>query len=84
MRQARSKSNPFESIAACFFMNRFVLFLYKLEFKTKIKKRYILVLRAAMKMANIDAVFDFQFTDPKYSDGVSKFITSFFGHFIVN
>ena len=83
MRQARSKSNPFESIAACFFMNRFVLFLFKLQFKTKIKN-YILVLRAAMKMANIDAVFDFQFTDPKYSDGVSKFITSFFSHFIVN
>lgn len=49
MRQARSKSNPFESISACFFQNR-----------------------AAMKMANIDAVFDFQFTEPKYPDGRSK------------
>lgn len=24
-----------------------------------------------MKMANIDAVFDFQFTDPKHPDGVN-------------
>ena len=28
--------------------------------------------RAAMKMANIDAVFDFMFTSPKNSDGVSE------------
>jgi hypothetical protein len=25
-----------------------------------------------MKMANLDAVFDFMFTDPKNADGVSK------------
>lgn len=29
--------------------------------------------RAAMKMANIDAVFDFMFTNPKDRDGVSFF-----------
>ncbi len=32
-----------------------------------------------MKMANIDAVFDFMFTDPKNFDGVTKnikFLTS--------
>lgn len=51
LRQARSRSNPFESIAACFFQNR-----------------------AAMKMANIDAVFDFMFTDPKNSYGVCLLI----------
>jgi len=28
--------------------------------------------RAAMKMANMDAVFGFMFTDPKDSDGVSQ------------
>ncbi len=27
--------------------------------------------RAAMKMANLDAVFDFMFTDPRNEDGVS-------------
>ena len=27
--------------------------------------------RAAMKMANMDAVFDFMFTDPRNEDGVS-------------
>jgi cap1 methyltransferase len=47
LRQARSRANPFESIAACFFQNR-----------------------AAMKMANIDAVFNFMFTDPKHPNGV--------------
>lgn len=31
--------------------------------------------RAAMKMANIDAVFDYNFTYPKTSDGVSMYIT---------
>jgi hypothetical protein len=30
--------------------------------------------RAAMKMANLDAVFDFMFTDPKYADGVNVFL----------
>jgi cap1 methyltransferase len=49
MLNARSRANPFESIAACFFQNR-----------------------AAMKMANIDAVFNFMFTDPKdYKTGVN-------------
>ncbi len=27
-----------------------------------------------MKMANLDAVFDFMFTDPKYADGVNVFL----------
>ena len=30
----------------------------------------MVVFRAAMKMANIDAVLDFMFTNPRHSDGV--------------
>ncbi len=41
LRKARTRSNPFETIRGCFFLNR-----------------------AAMKMANMDAVFDFMFTNP--------------------
>ena len=49
MMNARSRSNPYESIGSVFFQNR-----------------------AALKMANIDAVFNFMFTDPVDSyDGVS-------------
>ena len=32
--------------------------------------------RAAMKMANMDAVFDFMFTDPRNEDGVRFFFLS--------
>jgi hypothetical protein len=28
-----------------------------------------------MKMANIDAVFNFMFTDPKFENGVNIFLT---------
>jgi hypothetical protein len=35
--------------------------------------------RAAMKMANMDAVFDFMFTDPTNEDGVSYFFLQKFG-----
>lgn len=49
MRNARSRSNPFERLGSQFFQNR-----------------------AALKMANIDAVFDFMFTDPQRADGVKK------------
>jgi len=48
MRRARTRSNPYETIAKVFFQNR-----------------------AAMKMANIDAVLDFMFTSPKTEDGKS-------------
>lgn len=42
LRRARSRSNPYETIASVIFLNR-----------------------AAVKMANMDAVFDFIFTKPK-------------------
>lgn len=44
MHQARTRSNPFETIRSAFFLNR-----------------------AAMKMANLDAVLDFMFSDPSKS-----------------
>ena len=44
--KARTRSNPFETIRAGFFLNR-----------------------AAMKMANMDAVFDFMFTRPVDEQG---------------
>ena len=34
------------------------------------------ILRAAMKMANIDAVTEYMFTKPTYEDGVSKIVTT--------
>ena len=72
MRNARYRSNPYEAINNRFFQNRY-LFLHIL-FK---KNRFFIInfsnkYRAAMKMANLDAVFDFMFTDPKNADGVSK------------
>ena len=45
LRNARTRSNPFETIRGVFFLNR-----------------------AAMKMANLDAVFDFMFSEPKSPD----------------
>lgn len=41
LRQARTRSNPYETIRGGIFLNR-----------------------AAMKMANMDSVFDFAFTSP--------------------
>ncbi|XP_033102913.1 cap-specific mRNA (nucleoside-2'-O-)-methyltransferase 1-like [Anneissia japonica] len=46
MRQARTRSNPYETIRGGIFLNR-----------------------AAMKMANMDKVFDFMFTDPRKPSG---------------
>lgn len=46
MRNARTRSNPFETINNAIFLNR-----------------------AAVKMANLDALFDFMFTNPKDEDG---------------
>lgn len=46
MRNARTRSNPFETIGSAIFLNR-----------------------AAVKMANMDAIFDFMFTNPKHIDG---------------
>ena len=46
MRNARTRSNPYETIGSVFFLNR-----------------------AAVKMANMDAVFDFMFTNPKNQNG---------------
>ncbi|RWS08274.1 cap-specific mRNA (nucleoside-2'-O-)-methyltransferase 1-like protein [Dinothrombium tinctorium] len=48
LRNARSMSNPFETINKSIFQNR-----------------------AALKMANLDAVCDFMFTDPKDENGIS-------------
>jgi len=48
LRNARTKSNPFETIRGGIFQNR-----------------------AAMKMANMDSVFDFMFSDPKDPEGVT-------------
>ncbi|KFM76234.1 Cap-specific mRNA (nucleoside-2'-O-)-methyltransferase 1, partial [Stegodyphus mimosarum] len=48
MRKARTRSNPFETIRGCIFLNR-----------------------AAMKMANMDAAFDFMFSNPKDKNGRS-------------
>ena len=36
-----------------------------------------------MKMANMDAVLDFMFTNPKYADGVSLFLMSYQNIFVV-
>lgn len=46
MRNARTRSNPFETIGSGIFLNR-----------------------AAVKMANMDALFDFMFTEPVDEDG---------------
>lgn len=46
MRNARTRSNPFETIANSIFLNR-----------------------GAVKMANMDALFDFMFTNPTDDDG---------------
>lgn len=46
MRNARTRSNPFETIGSAIFMNR-----------------------AAVKMANMDSMFDFMFTSPKDEEG---------------
>lgn len=46
LRNARFRSNPYETIGAVIFLNR-----------------------AAVKMANIDALFDFMFTEPKTQTG---------------
>ncbi|CAG4971708.1 unnamed protein product [Colias eurytheme] len=46
LRNARFRSNPYETIGSVIFLNR-----------------------AAVKMANIDAVFDFMFTNPKKQNG---------------
>lgn len=46
MRNARTRSNSFETIGSAFFLNR-----------------------AAVKMANMDALFDFMFTNPVDEDG---------------
>lgn len=47
MRNARTRSNPFETIGSAIFLNR-----------------------AAVKMANMDALFDFMFTNPVDEDGM--------------
>lgn len=48
MRNARTRSNPFETINNAIFLNR-----------------------AAVKMANMDALFDFMFTNPKDMNGTN-------------
>ena len=37
-----------------------------------------------MKMANIDAVFDFMFTNPKNLDGVSVYNNIIYSHYMYN
>ena len=71
MRNARYRSNPYEAINSRFFQNRYLFIFYSEKigfFIINFSNKY----RAAMKMANLDAVFDFMFTDPKNTDGVSK------------
>lgn len=38
-----------------------------------VNKKLLLFFRAAMKMANMDAILDFMFTKPLDVDGVSQF-----------
>lgn len=64
---ARQRSNPFETIKGTIFQNRY----WACPLINKAVTLSPGIFRAAMKMANIDAVFDFMFTSPKKSDGVS-------------
>lgn len=79
MRRARTRSNPYEMIRGAFFLNRFVeclvvhpfpVYVYFQLWKPRMRL-YLCVHRAAMKMANMDHVFDYMFTNPKDCQGVS-------------
>ena len=63
---ARQRSNPYETIRGAFFQNRSLsLSIFGVSDDVVISP-----LRAAMKMANIDAVTGFMFTNPRKNDGV--------------
>lgn len=74
MRRARTRSNPYETIRGAFFLNRWVMSPHVCSVITEACFSKFLslcfVLRAAMKMANMDHVFDYMFTNPKDSHGV--------------
>lgn len=85
MRRARTRANPYEMIRGVFFLNRFAnislpspdmdcfTFSLSLSFHTSSTELHFSLLlrcRAAMKMANMDFVFDRIFTNPRDSCGV--------------
>lgn len=85
MRRARTRANPYEMIRGVFFLNRFAdislpsldmdrfTFSLSLSFHmsgTELHFSVLLCCRAAMKMANMDFVFDRIFTNPRDSCGV--------------
>lgn len=55
------RSNPFETIKGAIFQNRYTIILYCVLYHNYSHIFH----RAAMKMANINAVFGFMFTDPQ-------------------
>lgn len=76
MRRARTRSNPYEMIRGGIFLNRSILTALItgrciLWPGAAENKPFISVLRAAMKMSNIDHCFDNMFTNPKDPQGVS-------------
>lgn len=81
MRRARTRANPYEMIRGVFFLNRLAdspaSCLHSSAFRLTLGFPYpdpcfsfFLCYRAAMKMANMDFVFDRMFTNPLDSSGV--------------
>lgn len=70
MRRARTRSNPYETIRGAFFLNRCVVSPYAYANRSISFLNICFLLRAAMKMANMDHVFDYMFTNPRDSQGV--------------
>lgn len=72
MRRARTRSNPYETIRGAFFLNRWVASPHACNNRSISFLNFLLcfLLRAAMKMANMDHVFDYMFTNPKDSQDV--------------
>ena len=55
----------------CYFRSNLASWVLLFSYSCFLKTRLPFVFRAAMKMANIDQCFDFMFTNPKDSEGVS-------------
>lgn len=70
MRRARTRSNPYETIRGAFFLNRWVVSPHAYTIEAYLSLNFCFLFRAAMKMANMDHVFDYMFTNPKDSQGV--------------
>ena len=68
---SRQRSNPYETIKGAIFQNRYQL-LSPLFPPSTASECGLFSSRAAMKMANMDAVTGFMFTDPKKENGVRK------------